>query len=103
MKKILFMAEGSGIYTKGIKDKQEAITLMKKEAQKEFDISPGEWGEWYSFSPEDIHSNSVVESHYFQHRNKLCEGETIGNDGTCYHCGEQIESSGRKCFAFFAK
>lgn len=103
MKKVFFMAEGFGMYTKGIKDKKEATELMRKEAQKEFDIDPKYFGDYFNFKPDEITEDSVVESNYFQHRNKDCEGETIGNDNICYHCGEPINGSGRKCFAFFSK
>lgn len=97
------MGECAGIYTKGIKDKDEAIRLMREDAEREYDISPSQWKDYYSFSPEDITDKTVKETRYYQHRNKFCEGETIGDDGVCYHCGEVLENNGRKTFAFFAE
>lgn len=97
------MAEGFGMYTKGIKNKKEAVRLMRKEAEDEYKLDPKSWEDYYSFDIEKIDMISVVETRYYQHRNKKCEGETIGEDSICYHCGENIESNGRKCFAFFAE
>lgn len=98
MKKVLYMTEGFGLYTKGIKEKSEAVQAMRKEAQHEHDLDPESWGNWYKFSPEDIKDESVKQLWYFQCRR--CDTETIGNDNICHECGETCGTNGRRTFAF---
>ena len=101
MKKVLYLTEGIGLYTKGVKDKKEAAKLMREEAQREFDVylaTGSDWGTDFNFLPEDITEESVKEDWYYQHRS--CDSETIGDDGICFQCGEPCGTGGRKCFSF---
>lgn len=101
MKKILFMGEGAGLYTKGFMEKSKAVFAMRREAQREYDISPIMWDEYYHFTPEQITEESVVLTWYYQHRS--CGTETIGDDNICFECGESCGTRGRRTFAFISE
>lgn len=93
------MAESSGLYTKGVKEKSEAVQLMRAEVAREQEVYKKINHPWdYPFTAEDITDESVKETRYYQH--KACEGETVGDDNDCYHCGETCGTGGRKTFAF---
>lgn len=100
MKKILYMAEGAGMYTKGFKEKQQAVDAMRKDAQHEHDLNPYEWSNYYKFAPSDITLDTVKETWYYQHRS--CESESIGDENDCYECGEPCGTGGRRTFAFIS-
>jgi hypothetical protein len=100
MKRVIFMAEGMGMYVKGFKNKSESVKAMRLEAETEEMLDMLEWGDYYKFSPKDITEDTVKETRYRQHR--YCETETVGDDDICYECGEPCGTSGRMTFAYFA-
>lgn len=99
MKKVLWLGESMGLYTKGFFNKEDAVKAIRAEAQKEHDTSPEQWGNYYSFSPSEITDETVKSTWYYQHRQ--CESESIGDDNTCHECGEPCGTNGRPTFAFF--
>ena len=101
MRKVIFMGEGLGVYTKGYFDKPSAVIAMRKAAERDKALDGNEWEDYYKFQPEEITDESVKETRYYQHRR--CEGETVGDDNICYHCSDSINSGGRPTYAFFAK
>lgn len=96
--KVCYLKEGIGLYTKGTKIKEEAVKAMYEDALHEFNIDKLDWYDTYSFLPEDITNESVIETWYFQCRK--CDMETIGDDNLCYECGEPCGTNGRKTFEF---
>lgn len=104
MKKVLYLTEGMGMYTKGVKTKEEAVRLMREEAQRELDVYKvikSNWDKDFSYLPEDITEETVELTWYYQHR--VCESETIGDDNICFQCGEPCGAGGRQCYAFIIK
>lgn len=99
MEKVLWLAKSFGLYTKGVKEKTEAVRLIRAEVEHEQKVYEKIGSPWdYPFSGEDITDESVKETRYYQH--KSCGGETIGDENSCYHCGEPCGTGGRKTFAY---
>lgn len=96
----IFMGEHAGVYTKGVKTLEQAVEIIRAEVAQEKKDFGEHWGEYYSFGPENITAESVKQTRYYRHRR--CEIESIGDDPTCYECGEYINGNGRLTFAYFA-
>lgn len=96
-----FLRENAGLYTKGAKDKAQAVKSMREIAQKEYDIDPILWEKSYHFKPEDITEETVKDTRYYQCRR--CDVETIGDDNICFDCGEPVGTTGRRTFAFIVE
>lgn len=99
--KVFKFRDGCGLYTKGYRDKKSATAAMRHAAESTKAENVGHWEDWYSYQPEEITEETVVETAYRQHR--ACETETVGDDDTCCDCGEPCGTNGRKTYAFFSK
>lgn len=96
----ILMHERAGVYTKGVKTREQAVEVMRKEVEKEKAAYGKEWDEYYSFGPENITMESVQETRLWKHR--ICEVDSIGDDNVCYGCSESLNAKGRPTFAYFA-
>lgn len=95
---VLVFSEGYGMYTKGTKDKAEAVKAMQEYARHEYEIDPDEWLSDNKFHPIEISELTVEATRYYKCRD--CSGDTIGDDNLCFECGDTIGTVGRHCFAF---
>lgn len=96
--KVNYLFEGLGMYTKGTKNKEKAVKAMYEDAIAEYNLDKIYWNDTYSFLPEEITNESVIETWYYQCRK--CGIETIGDDNICYECGESCGTNGRRTFEF---
>lgn len=93
-------SEGVGMYTKGIKNLEEAVVAMREYATHEKSLDPEAWGEYQAYDPNTVTTETVKKTWYYQCR-KCNAGDTVGDDNLCYECGEPIGTgSGRQTFMF---
>ena len=105
--KVLEFSEGVGMYTKGAKTLEDAVKAMREYALREQALDPESWSDNpnQGYDPNTVTAETVEQTWYYQCRRKDCGvGDTVGDDNTCFNCGELIgNGAGRRTFMFLVK
>lgn len=96
--RVYAFSEGYGMYTKGTKNKAEAVKAMQDYAWEDYRVDPDDWMSFQKYHPKEVTEETVEATRYY--KCKACSVDTIGDDNMCFECGEIVGTVGRHCFAF---